>query len=228
MVLVIAVSIQTGDANAQVLNAPEACNEFAMTDETLYDGVVFHTPMILLACQNGMFMDYGEGSGAHSGQPFLAANFDTSTSAVQGTVVDYEDGTGCGTNSYAVNGEIVDGQVLNLRGFRPVRIGANFANACMITGDVQRIDRQFVLAAQPAPPVVSSGTSSSGTTSSASSGQTSSGTSGGSCGLNAGTVVGGALGGLAGSQIGSGSGNKAAIAGGALLGALVGTRAGCN
>lgn len=229
--LLAAVSLQTRVATAQVFETPNNCNEFEMTDETAYNGIVSHTPMTLLACQNGMFMDYGPASGTYSGQPFLAANFDLNTSAIDGTVVDYDDGTGCGANSYLVDGELFDGQFLNISGFRPVRIASGSFNACMVTGEVERIDRQFVLVEQPAPPTVSRAPRSSGTTTvttSAGAASTTTSSSGRSCGINAGTFVGGALGGLVGSQIGGGSGNKAAIAGGALLGALAGTQAACR
>ncbi len=226
-------SLQTRSATAQVFERPSNCNDFSMTDETAYNGIVGHAPMTLMACQNGMFMEHGNRSGAFSGRMFMAANFDLNTNRISGTVVDYEDGTGCGPNSYAVDGELIDGQFLDLSGLRPVRLDSGSFNACMVTGEVERVDRQFTLLPQlpPTPPQSSNNTqNSNSTTVTSSSGgvSTSTNTSGRSCGINAGTLVGGALGGFAGSQIGSGSGNQAAIAGGALLGALAGTQAGCR
>lgn len=202
----------------------DGCSEFDMTDETRYNGFVQHTPMVLLSCQSGIFMDYGHTSGEYAGRAYLAANFNPNDNSLQGTVVDFVDGTGCGAASYEVGGEIIDGQVIVLQGTRPVRNSFNGPNGCMNTGEFEQIDRQYALVQQPDPLPVQpqSGAGSGGGT------QANTGSSGGrNCGINAGTLAGGALGGFIGSQIGSGDGQLAATAGGAILGATLGTQFAC-
>ena len=221
-VFVLQIAAQNEIARAQDLGPPEVCNTFPMNDVTSYGGAVYHTPMILLSCQNGVFMDYGDQSGPASGRRFLAAAFDEATAGLQGNIIDYEDGTGCGPVSYAAGGAIIDGQFVDINGFRPVRNSIDHSNACLLTGDFEEINRSYELVEQSAPAPAQNSDPYAGSSSSG-------GGQGSNCGgINAGTLVGGALGGLAGSQIGSGSGNTAAIAGGVAIGALLGSQAGCR
>ncbi|MCZ6604779.1 MAG: hypothetical protein O7A03_06505 [Alphaproteobacteria bacterium] len=223
------LGVQVHKASAQI--APDGCNEFNMTDETNFGGFIDHTPMVLLACQNGMFMNYGPGSG-HNGTAFLASTFNASANTLEGTVADYTDNTGCGPVSYTVNGELVDGQILYVSGLRPARISTNQPNACMITGEFEQVDRQFVLAEQavssgPPPPPQSFGPGDPtyGSTTSAGTGSGGSSGGGGGCGITVGTLGGAALGGFIGSELGGGK--TAPIVGGVLLGGLIGSAATC-
>lgn len=228
--LLLLGAYQAGDASAQLVGPPQNCNEFEVTDETVYNGIVHHTPYILLACDNGLFMEHGSNSGQYSGTIFLAASLSANADTFQGAIVENNDGSGCGPTSFNVDGEIVDGQTVFIHGLQPIRVSASQALGCMNTGEVSAYEKTFVLTSQPVQnqPPPSSYVGPVGGSSSAASTGGGSGSSSGVCGLNAGTFIGGALGGLAGSQFGSGSGNKAAIAAGVVLGAAAGTQAGCR
>ncbi len=145
-IILAAVVAHAQLAAAQPAGQQPPCNTIAMTDETSYDGIVYHTPMTLIACQDGMYLNYGQISGAHAGKSFLAANYNQITNQLQGMVADYDDGTSCGRISYQVSGSVLDGQFVNIQGQRPVRNVTNAANACIMTGGYQNIARQYAVA----------------------------------------------------------------------------------